>query len=370
MTHDPPPIESPEGPRVTIGGRTVDWFRSSSYLGLQADPRVLRDAVEATERFGMKLRDRRAIGMHPVVAAWEEAGRAFFGADEAVLLGSGYAGGLVMSAALGDRFDVAFVDAEAHANIADGLRGCGRTIVPFAHRDADDLRRRLASDLPAGARPLVVTDGVFPITGDPAPLPDYADVLASYPGATLLVDDAHGFGVMGARGRGTLEHFGLEGDGRMAYGTMSKAFGAAGGIVPCTEDVRARIESRSAAFAGTTKPPPGVVAAGARALAIARAEPERRARLRSLVARVRAGLAEMGIGTGDSSAPIVCIRAADGFDAAGVAARLLREDAIAVLHASSGYANVPAGGALVFTLSATHDDAQVERLLDALRRAA
>lgn len=366
---DPPAIETPEGPRVTIAGRAYDWYRGNSYLGLQAHPDVLRAACDATLRYGLKLRDRRPAGCHPCVPEWERAANAFFGSEAAVLLGSGYAGGAVVAAALAEDFEAAFVDAQSHANVWDGLAAAGRRAVPFAHRDPQALADALAAHLRPGERPLVVSDGMFPVTGALAPAPAYLDVLRGYDGALLCLDDAHAYGVLGPDGRGTLDHFGLDGPRVLSYGTMSKAFGAAGGIVPGSAELRGKIERRSAAYASTTKPPPGVVAAGAAALRIAREQPELRARLGTHVARVRGALRGWGLPLDDGPSPIVCLDGRTGLDFGAVARRMFDAERIAVLHMAGGYANVPAGGCLVFTLTAVHEDEQVERLLDALHRA-
>ena len=365
----PPVIESPEGARVTIGGRQYDWFRGNSYLGLQAHPDVLRAACEATLRYGLKLRDHRRVGCHPCVLEWERAANAFFACEAAVLLGSGYAGGAVMVAALGDDFDVAFVDEQSHANVWDGLVAAGVRVISFPHRDPDGLAAVLSTDLGARQRPLVVSDGIFPITGALAPVPDYEAVLQPYDGALLCLDDAHAYGVLGPDGRGTLDHFGLQGARRFSYGTMSKAFGGAGGVIPGSAELRGRIECRSAAYRSTTKAPPGIVAAGARALEIARTQPGLRARLAAHVARVRSALRSIGLPLDDGPAPIICVDARSRLDFASIARRLFDEESIAVVHMPGGYANVPAGGCLVFTLSALHDEEQIERLVDAFRRA-
>lgn len=366
---DPPAIDTPEGPRVRIGGRTYDWYRGNSYLGLQAHPDVLRAACDATLRYGLKLRDRRPGGCHPCVPEWERAANAFFGCEAATLLGSGYAGGAVVAAALAEEFDAAFVDAQSHANVWDGLAAAGRRAVPFAHRDPQALADALASSLRPGERPLVVSDGMFPVTGALAPAPDYLDVLRAYDGARLCLDDAHAYGVLGPDGRGTLDHFRLGGPEVLSYGTMSKAFGAAGGVVPASAALRRRIERRSAAYASTTKPPPGVVAAGAAALRMARQRPELRARLATHVARVRGALRGWGLPLEEGPSPILCLDGRTGLDFGTIARRMFEVDRIAVLHMAGGYANVPAGGCLVFTLTAVHDDGQVDRLLDALHRA-
>ncbi len=365
-------IETPEGPTVTIDGRRYDWFRGNSYLGFQAHPDVLAAASAATLRYGLKLRDRRSVGCHPCVADWDEAANAFFACDEALLLASGYLGGAVMAAALAPDVDVAFVDEQSHPNLRDGLAVSGIPAVAFRHRDPDALAdavtahaRRQRGTL----RPLVMSDAVFPITGAMAPAEDYLRVLDAYDGGTLCLDDAHGFGILGEHGRGTLEHLGIAGPGHYSYGTMSKAFGAGGGVIPGSAGWRDRVERTSAAYRSATKPPPGVVAAGARALRLAREQPGLRTRLAQHVVRVRGALRAMGLPVDDGPAPIVCLDRRCGLDLGAVADRLLTEDGVAVLHMAGGYPNVPTGGCLVFTLSAGHGDDQVDRLLTAFRGA-
>ncbi len=364
-------IETAEGPTVTIDGRRYDWFRGNGYLGFQSDPDLLAAASEATLRYGLKLRDRRPVGCHPCVGEWDEAASAFFGCDDVLLLASGYLGGAVMASTLAADVDMAFVDEESHPNVWDGLAVGGIPAVPFRHRDPDALADALAThrERRGRFRPLVASDGVFPITGAVAPAADYWRVLEAYDDGTLCLDDAHAFGVIGENGRGTLEHLGILGDGRYAYGTMSKAFGAGGGVMPGPAGWQDRVGRASAAYRSATKPPPGVVAAGARALRMARDRPWLRTRLAHQVARVRASLRAMGLPVGDSPAPVVCLDRRGGLDLAGVAGRLFDEDRIAVLHLTGGYPNVPVGGGLVFTLSAAHDDDQVDRLLAAFKRA-
>nr|MDQ5807946.1 pyridoxal phosphate-dependent aminotransferase family protein [Actinomycetota bacterium] len=252
-----PAIEGPEAPRVVIDGTPYDWFRGSGYLGLQHHPEVVQAACDATLRYGLRLRDRRDAGCHPCLPDWERAATAFFGCPAAVLLGSGYAGGTVVAAALAGDVDVAFVDEQAHPNIRDGLAAAGVPTVAFGHRDPDALEAALAARAAPGERPLVASDGVFPITGALAPAEEYLEVLRAYDGAVLCLDDAHGYGVLGRNGRGTLEHLGLSGERLVSYGTMSKALGTGGGVIPCSEGLRDRIERRSAASRAMSKPSPG-----------------------------------------------------------------------------------------------------------------
>jgi 8-amino-7-oxononanoate synthase len=354
---------------VRIGGSTYDWFRGSGYLGLQRHPDVLAAACEATLRYGLRLRDRRAAGCHPCLLEWERAANAFFECDGAVLLGSGYAGGAVVATALAGDVDVAFVDEQSHANVWDGLAVAGLPAIAFRHRDPPSLAAALAEHLAPGQRPLVMSDGVFPITGAIAPADAYRDVLAAHEGAILCLDDAHGYGVLGRHGRGTLEHLGLAGAGCLSYGTMSKGLGASGGVIPCSLRLRDRIERLSAAYRSTSKPPPGIVAAGARAFEIARTQPQLRARLAEHVDRVRSTLRSFGIAIEETPAAIVCIAQAPDLDCAAIARHLHDRERIAVLYTEGGYSNVPVAGCLAFTLSALHDDEQIDRLLAALRAA-
>jgi 8-amino-7-oxononanoate synthase len=366
---DYPAFETPEGPRVTIAGRAYDWFRGNGYLGLFGDREVLRAACEATLRYGMKLRDKRAIGCHPCLLELERQALRFFGSEGVAYYGSGYAGGAIMAAALADLVDVAFVDEEAHYGVFDGLVLTGKPIVRFAHRDPDDLARRLRAHLGAGQRPLLMSDGIFPITGAIAPVPEYWSALAPYEGALLCLDDAHAYGVLGARGRGTLEHFDLAGEPRYSFGTMSKAFGAFGGILAGSVALIERVQATNGVMRGASKPPPGAVAAAAKALEIVNERPELRRRLGENVAHTRAGLAAMGLDVdARSPSPILSIGAASGLRFAELERALFVDEGIAVLHVERGYTGIPRGGVLVITIFANHEPAQLDRLLDALRR--
>ncbi|MEE8585122.1 MAG: pyridoxal phosphate-dependent aminotransferase family protein [Acidobacteriota bacterium] len=364
-----PEFETPEGPRVTIDGTDYDWFRGNGYLGLYGHPDVLRASVDATLRYGMRLRDRRPVGCHPCVLELERQARRTFACDAVALFNSGYAAVAGLASGLHDRCDAVFLDDESHFSLADAMALLDKPLIRFAHRDADDLKRKLRSQLRPGQRPLVASDGIFPISGTLAPVPDYVEALETYPGASLLLDDAHAAGVLGKNGRGILEHFGLEGAGRFSCATLSKAFGSFGGLVAGERGLVEDIRRRSGAFRGSALPPPGVVAASAAALALARRRPRRRRRLVANLARVRRGLHGMGLAVDpDSPSPIICLDRRNPFNLKAAARRFFDEKRIGVFCLEGGYPSTPVGGALVFTVFANHSRRQIDRLLEAFRQ--
>lgn len=389
----PPEIEGPEGARVTIAGRTYDWFRSNGYLGLSSHPEVLAAACAATLRYGLRLRDKRPVGVHPCLLDLERNAARFFDVDAVALSGSGYSSAAVLLAALGDDHDIVFADAEAHYSGMDAAAMSGKPIVTFAHREPGDLEAKLRDVLRPGDRPLVLTDAMFGATGALAPVPEYVEILQPFEGALLCLDEAHTFGVLGDHGRGAREHFGIKSEGGVtvhSFGTLSKAFGAFGGILPGTRALIKKARDRSRVLRGGSRPPPGIVAAAAKAFEIlsrtdsaapnappalgnAGSTPlalDLRRRLADNVRALRTGLSRAGLGVDAASpAPIVSIDRRGGLRMADVC-RALFEEGIAVLHMEGGYSGVPEGGALVMAVFATHEAEQIERLIDALRRRA
>ena len=242
MNQQPVPVmQSPPGPQTVVDGRWYLYFIGTSYLGLQGHPEVIRAACEAAEQYGLGSATTRAgfgntspeLDVERLAAQWLDSEASFH-------LPSGYAAASVLAAGLADRFDAVFVDELSHYSVLEAAGSIGGPVFRFARADADDLRAVLAARLRPGQRPLVMTDGVFAARGHIAPVAEYQTVLKHYPGAALLVDDAHGLGVFGANGRGTFEHAGLdgginiEGGSKLVCGTLSKAVGGYGGIVPGT----------------------------------------------------------------------------------------------------------------------------------------
>lgn len=224
-------LSSPQGAWLVVDGREVLNFCSNNYLGLANDPRLVRAAQHAMVRYGVGPAAVRTIaGTMDGHVELEKRLAAFKEAEAAVLFQSGFTANLATIPALVGRGDVIFSDALNHASIIDGCRLSRAKIIAYAHADPDDLRAQLEAHRAEYDKALIVTDGVFSMDGDIAPLPDLHALAAAY-GCMFMVDDAHGEGVMGHGGRGIVHHFGLQGQVDVEVGTMSKAFGVVGGYV-------------------------------------------------------------------------------------------------------------------------------------------
>lgn len=370
MSDPVPPrlFDSPPGPEVRIEGRTYVHFGGTGYLGLQGRPELAEAADRAMRRYGLHpATSRLGFGETPPLREAEAEAARFFGTEAAWLLPSGWVGAAVLLEPHLRPTDRFFLDADAHFALRDAARRGGRPPVVFAHRDPTDLRARLRAELRPGERPVVLTDGVFPISGRLAPLPAYTDVLREAGDGLLLVDDAHGFGVLGAHGRGSADHHGLAaGPALLVTGTASKALGGYGGLIPGTAADIARLRSASDWFAGSTPLPTPVAAATAAAIRIAREEPQLRARLAGNVRAVRTGLRGLGLPVEDLPTPIIPLALPDGAALARLHERL-RADGVLVPYLPR-YAGLGPHGALRIAVFATHEPSHLERLFAALRR--
>jgi len=359
-------LESPVGPRVRIAGRERDYFSGTGYLGLQSDPRVLAAAQSALQRFGLSTATSRGgYGEHPLYKALEAEACTYFATERALYFASGYLGMTLLVQGLRRHYEHIFVDEAAHFSVWDAARLSGVSVTPFHHLDSEHLERQLRQHLRPTERPLVLSDGLFPISGDIAPLPDYLKLVQPYDGLVAL-DDTHAVGVLGQNGRGTPDYWNVNSPNCYTTLTLSKALGGYGGLIA---DSLARIEGlleHSAVYVAASPPPLPMAAASAEALRIARTEPHRRWQLWENVALARAGLRRLGWDVQQSPSPIICLRARPGVDLAEVQCRLFEAD-ICVAHVTR-YSSTPPGGALRIAIFATHAPAQIERLIKTLER--
>lgn len=359
-------LSSPVGPRAVVAGRERDYFSGTGYLGLQSDPRVLTAAQAALARYGLSTATSRGgYGEHTLYGELEQAICAYFGTERALYLPTGYLGMMLLLQGLRGQVERLFVDEAAHFSLWDAAHGSGLPMVPFHHLDAEDLRRQIALHLRPGERPLVLSDGVFPISGEIAPLPDYLHIIAEYEGLVAL-DDAHGVGVLGANGRGTPDYWGVNNARCLTTATLSKALGGYGGFLA---DRQARIQhwlAHSAVYVATSPPPLPIAAASAEALRIALAEPQRRERLWQNVALARAGLRALGWDLPDTPVPILCLKAQPGVNLGALQQRLFEAD-ICVAYVTR-YTSTPPGGALRIAIFATHTEDQINRLVETISR--
>ncbi|MDF9392809.1 MULTISPECIES: 8-amino-7-oxononanoate synthase [Methylococcus] len=360
-------VESPQDVRVVIDGRPRVNFCSNDYLGLASHPAVREAFRRGVDRWGVGSGASHLVCGHTAAHhALEEELAEFTGRPRALLFSTGYMANLGVVSALVGRGDTVFEDRLNHASLLDGGLLSGARFQRYRHADARALEAALVESR-AETR-LVVTDGVFSMDGDLAPLPELARV-ARDGGAWLMVDDAHGLAVLGAEGRGTPEHFGLDAtEVPVLVGTLGKALGTFGAFVAGSEALIDYLIQRARTYVYTTALPPAVAEATRVSLRVVREEPERRARLHCNVRRFRAGAASLGFELGDLPGPIQPLVIGANADALEASRRLGERG---FLVSAIRPPTVPAGTArLRITLSAAHSDEQIDGLLEALAEAA
>jgi glycine C-acetyltransferase len=300
----PRTLEGPTGARARFDGRDVINLASNNYLGLASHPRVNRAAAEAALAFGAGSGAVRTIaGQMTLHRTLEERFAAFKHAPAALMFQSGFTANAGTVAAILTKDDVIVSDRLNHASIIDGARLSRAEIKVFEHRDAEHADRLLAETAAPDRRQLLITDGVFSMDGDIAPLPALVEV-AERRGAIMMVDDAHASGVLGAGGAGTVDHFGLHGRVDIQVGTLSKAIGVLGGFIAGPPHLIEWLQNRGRPYLFSTSAPPAVVAACLEALEVLREEPDRLERLWSNTALFKEALHALGFDTGASETPI------------------------------------------------------------------
>ncbi|MCX2979759.1 8-amino-7-oxononanoate synthase [Halieaceae bacterium IMCC14734] len=359
-------LSSPQGAEVQIGTERLLCFCSNDYLGLANHPQVITSLQENAARYGVGSgASHLVVGHSGPHQELEEALAEFTGRPRALLFSSGYMANIGIMAALLKRGDAVFEDRLNHASLLDGGLLSGARLQRFRHNDTDHLKQLLQQRADVEGK-LVATDGVFSMDGDSAPLGELATVCAEQ-GALLVVDDAHGFGVLGANGAGSLEQAGLSArEVPVLMGTLGKALGTGGAFVAGDEDLIEGLIQFARSYIYTTAIPPALVAATLVSLELLTTEAWRRPHLQQLIARFRAGAEQLGLPLMDSQSPIQPLLVGDA-DAALRLSEKLRSDG--VLVSAIRPPTVHAGTArLRITLSAAHNEDQVDRLLDALQR--
>jgi 8-amino-7-oxononanoate synthase len=357
-----PLLQSPQGPEVVIDGQPMLAFCSNDYLGLANHPEVIAALRAGAERWGVgggasHLVNGHCGPHHELELALAE----FTGRPRALLFSTGYMANLGTVTALVGKGDSVLEDRLNHASLLDAGLLSGARFSRYLHNDAASLASRLDK---AEGNTLVVTDGVFSMDGDLADLPALC-AKAREKGAWVMVDDAHGFGPLGATGGGIVEHFGLGMDDvPVLVGTLGKAFGTAGAFVAGSEELIETLIQFARPYIYTTSQPPAVACATLKSLELLRAESWRRDHLNALIARFRAGAEAIGLSLMDSPTPIQPILIGGSAQAMALSAELRQRG---ILVGAIRPPTVPAGTArLRVTLSASHTEAQVDRLLVAL----
>ena len=353
--------DSAQGPRIVVEGREYLAFCSNDYLGLANHPRVVEAAVDAALRHGVGQGASHLLSGHSVVHERLESALAqFLEMPRALLFSSGYQANIGAVTALAGPEDAVFSDALNHASLIDGVRLTRAQVVRFPHADVDFLSRALASS--RAQTKLIVTDGVFSMDGDIAPLPGLLELCERHD-ALLLVDDAHGFGVIGPEGRGSPAHFGLDSSRLVYVGTLGKAAGVSGAFVAGAQEVVETVLQRARTYVYTTAAPAMLAAAVEVSLELIRKEEWRRERLRKLIGSLKHSLREIELKSSDT--PIQPLILGSNAKALGASA-MLRERGILVPAIRPP--TVPEGTArLRISLSAAHGEPDISRLVTAIR---
>jgi glycine C-acetyltransferase len=358
-------LEDEQKAHTTFDHRSVVNLSSNNYLGLTTHPLLRRRALAAVERFGVGSGSVRTIAGTMAIHMELERRLAEFKKVEAVVVfQSGFAANAGTVSAILGKDDVVISDELNHASIIDGCRLSRATIKVFPHKDVD-AARRIARDLPARQRKLLITDGVFSMDGDLGPLPPLCEV-AEETGCIMMVDDAHASGVFGKNGRGTIDHFGVHGRVDVQVGTLSKAFGALGGYVAGSRNLIEFLYHRARPFLFSTSHPPAVAAACIAALDVLLEEPQIMERLWENTRFFKAGLERLGFNTGISESPITPVIAGDGAVAMRLSDRLFEEG---VFAQGIAFPTVPRDKARVRTIvTATHTREDLQFALDAFAK--
>jgi len=354
-------IESAQDPEVLVDGRKMIMIGSNNYLGLTNHPRVKEAAIEAIRKYGSGCAGSRFLnGTLDIHVKLEEKLAHFMRKEAALVFSTGFQTNLGAISALAGKDDIVLIDKMDHASIIDGCRLSFSEIKKFRHNDMEDLERLLQQH--NGKGKLIIVDGVFSMEGDIADLPNIVRLAKKY-GARLMVDDAHGIGVLGKTGRGTAEHFGLESEVDLIMGTYSKSLASIGGFIAAPEDVVHYIKHFARALIFSASPPPASVASVNAAIDIIDEEPERRERLWYNANKMLNGLKALGFDTGRSETPVIPVIVGPDQKAFAMA-RMLHDKGIFANVAVSPA--VPNGMALIRTsYMATHTDEQLDRVLKA-----
>ncbi len=360
------PISSGQDPVVQMAdGSKVLMFGSNSYLGLSDDPRLKEAAIAAVKKYGTSCSGSRFLnGTLDIHEELEAKLAKFVGKDEAVTYSTGFQVNLGVVSALGFRGGFTYLDALDHACIIDGSRLGFAEVRKFPHNDMEVLEKKLAHD-PIDAAKLIVVDGVYSMEGDIAPLPKMVELCEKY-NATLMVDDAHGLGVLGENGSGTASHFGLTDKTDLIMGTFSKSFGSLGGFIAGDHEVLNYLKHTSRSLIFSASMTPAAVAAASRALDIMIDEPERRENLWKVTRHAQKAFKEAGFDTGHTETPIIPLFVRDTIKAMQIV-RAAYEQGVFITPVIAPA--VPENDVLIrFALMATHSIEQVDEAVEKLTK--
>lgn len=358
-------IASGQDPIVTMDGHQVIMLGSNNYLGLTNHPEVKEAAARALSIYGTGTAGSRFLnGTLDIHVELEDRLAEFMNREAALTFSTGFQVNLGAISSLIDRRDVVILDNLDHACILDGARLSFGRVLKYKHNDMESLEERLRSVEEEWGR-MIVVDGVFSMEGDVANLPRIVELKKQY-GARLMVDDAHGIGVMGENGRGTAEHFGVEADADLVMGTFSKSLAAVGGFIVGDRPVIDWVKHHARSLMFSASPPPASVATVIKAVEIIEREPERRQRLWEHTRYMKREFANLGFDTGDSASPVIPVVVGEDMTAFKMTIRLQQEGVFANPVITPA---VPPNRAMIRTsYMATHTRDQLDQALEAFAK--
>ena len=357
-------LTSGQDTEVVMEGRNTIMIGSNNYLGLTSDPRVIEAGVEALKKYGSGNSGSRFLnGTLDIHKKLEEELAAFLHKEAVMTFSTGFQSNLGIISAIAGMHDVIMCDKENHASIYDACRLSYGEMIRYKHSDMEDLEKKLQA-VPSNKGILIVTDGVFSMSGEICKLPEIVALAKKY-GARIMVDDAHGLGVLGAHGRGTAEHFGLEDEVDIYMGTFSKSLASLGGYMAASREVVDYVMHTSRPYIFSASITPASVACARESLRILANEPERVQNLLDISKYMRDGLKKLGVKLIDSTTPIIPIYVYED-EKAFIACKLLLERGVYVNPVISPA--TPKGMALLRTsYTATHTKEQMDRAMAAIK---
>ena len=357
----PEPVQQVRRTYVRYRGRTLSYFGGCDYFRLASHPVVLAALRDGLRRYGLNVAaSRLTSGNHRIYEKLERQLASFFQAEAALLLSTGYVTSLAVAQALAGQFSHVLLDERAHVAVADAALWFDCPVLKFKHRNVDDFAHTVRR-CGRGARPIVLTDGMFSRDGSVARLRDYLGLIPR--DSLLLVDDAHGAGTLGETGGGAVELEGVSRRRVVQCVTLSKAFGVYGGAVICSRKMRAQMLARSRVFVGSTPLPLPLADAAGAALRLVKTDRTLRRRLNQNAAHVKSLLRRAGFALADAPGPIVPIYFSNSRTIKRLQARLL---AVKILPPFIRYPGAPAQGYFRFVISSEHTRRQLDNLVAAL----
>ncbi|MBQ3152563.1 MAG: aminotransferase class I/II-fold pyridoxal phosphate-dependent enzyme [Bacteroidaceae bacterium] len=358
-------IDSEQDTEVIMNGKKVLMFGSNSYLGLTNHPKIKEAAIEAVKKYGTGCAGSRFLnGTLDIHIQLENELAEFVGKDEALVYSTGFQVNLGVLSCVTGRRDTILCDELDHASIVDGRRLSFSTVRKFRHNDMESLEKELANCAPETIK-LIVVDGVFSMEGDIANMPEIVRLKNKY-NASIMVDEAHGLGVLGREGRGTCDHFGVTDDVDLIMGTFSKSLATIGGFVAGDKEVMNFIRHNARSYMFSASNTPAATAAAIEALHIMKAEPERLANLWDVTNYALKNFRELGFEIGNTSTPIIPLYIRDT-DKTFMVTKMLWDEGI-FINPVVPPACSPQDTLIRFSLMATHTKEQVDRALDKMTK--